>query len=410
MSGLLLKGRPPPPTRIAAPTGLSIISTASGQADVSWGSVAGATSYTVRQGTKPMGYTNVYALGNVLTYNNTGLQNGIRSYWCVTALDANGDSAYSTEISVIPLAAPTGVAATPGSSKNTLSWAPVTGATSYTIRKGTTSNVYPTTIVAGNVTSYQDTGLTAGITYYYRVYATGVNATGDNSAEFSGIPTGIVATTAVGSDNDGDYLRLQSADYPTSPSSYSIAIWAKRTADRNTYNWVWALETPAGHSTEWNGFMLDADGTTLCFEETAGHTVTIGTMTANVWYFLAASVNGANVSVWYATEGSSSLTKLTSSSFTPMSGFDELTIMASIFHAAEFFDGHTAMARIWDGQLSDAEALAEFLSVTPVKTSGLQGAWPLASVATITNATSGLPLTTSGFSSYTNQTGPNVGI
>lgn len=217
------------------------------------------------------------------------------------------------------------------------------------------------------------------------------------------------ATTAINCNNDGDYLRLQSADYPASTSSFSFTIWARRTSDRNTYNWVWAWETPAGHSTEWTGLMLDADGTTLYLEKTSGHVINLGTMPANTWQFYAVSINGTSATVWRTGEGGGALTKSTSNSYTALSNFGEIGIGASVFHASEFFVGDIAMARAWNGQLTDIQALNESRSVTPVKIAGIKGAWPLASAATATNATYGSSLTDSGFSSYTNVTGPVIG-
>lgn len=408
--GLLLKTvATPPAARIAAPGSVAVSSATSGAASLSWATVSGATGYRVRRGLASNGYTTTTTLGVVLSDSASGLTNGVAHYFCVTAIGADNESIYSSEVSVTPIAAPTGVVATPGSSLNTLTWATMPGATSYTIRKGTTSGTYSTTITAGNVTSYVDTGLTPGTTYYYRVYATGPNATSADSAEFNATAAGAIATTAIGGDNDGDYLRINSADYPASTGSFSGSIWARRTADRNTYNWFYVFENPAGHSTEWTGFMLDADGTTLYFENTAGHVISLGTMTQDVWKFFAFSINGTSLTVWHADEGASSLTKLTSGSYSAISGFGELGIGASVFHASEWFNGDVAMARIWDGQLSDAEALAEFLSVTAVKTTNLKGAWPLASVATAANASTGTALTTSGFSSYVDVTGPTVG-
>src|SRR5262249_59580641 len=66
-------------------------------------------------------------------------------------------------------AAPTGLSASPGDAKVTLSWNAAGGASSYKVYRATTSGseVLLTSGVTG--TTYTDTGLTNGTAYYYKV-------------------------------------------------------------------------------------------------------------------------------------------------------------------------------------------------------------------------------------------------
>ena len=77
-----------------------------------------------------------------------------------------------------PMIAPTGLIGTPSSGQVALTWSASTGATSYNVYRGTTSGGESTTPIASGVTttSYTDTGLTSGTTYYYEIVA--VNAIG----------------------------------------------------------------------------------------------------------------------------------------------------------------------------------------------------------------------------------------
>jgi len=87
--------------------------------------------------------------------------------------------------------APTGVTATAGDGKVTISWSAVSGATSYNIYHSTTSGVTKTTgtKITGVTSPYTHTGLTNGMTYYYLV--TAVNSSGESveSAQKSATPT-----------------------------------------------------------------------------------------------------------------------------------------------------------------------------------------------------------------------------
>ena len=81
--------------------------------------------------------------------------------------------------------APTGLAATAGNAQVALSWSAASGATSYNVKRSTT-NGGPYSNVATNVTatSFTNTGLTNGTTYYYVV--TAVNANGESPVSTAG--------------------------------------------------------------------------------------------------------------------------------------------------------------------------------------------------------------------------------
>jgi len=107
-------------------------------------------------------------------------------------------------------AAPTGLTATAGNAQAALSWNAVSGAASYTVKRATTSGG-PYTNVATNVTatSYSNTGLTNGTTYYYVVSAVNAAGEGANSAQVSvtpsaggGTPTGGLAAQYKTSDTN----------------------------------------------------------------------------------------------------------------------------------------------------------------------------------------------------------------
>jgi len=112
--------------------------------------------------------------GNILYY---GEQTGI------TVVD--GQTSSTVTVTVTPTgsapSAPTGVTATAGNGQVSISWSPVSGATSYNIYWSTATGVTKTTgtKITGATSSYTHTGLTNGTTYYHVV--TAVNSYGESS-------------------------------------------------------------------------------------------------------------------------------------------------------------------------------------------------------------------------------------
>jgi hypothetical protein len=100
---------------------------------------------------------------------------------------------------VIVPAAPAALLAEPGDGAVPLRWQQSFGATSYAVRRATTSGG-PYTTIASNVTggSYTDTSVTNGTTYYYTVTATNSAGTSTNSPESSAAPARTLVNVATG--------------------------------------------------------------------------------------------------------------------------------------------------------------------------------------------------------------------
>ena len=99
-----------------------------------------------------------------------------------------------TDVVIGPPTVPSGLSATSGSGQVSLAWSASPGATNYNVKRSTTSGGSYTTVASPTLTSFIDTGLTSGTTYYYVVTAVGACGESANSNEGSGIPQ---ATTGV---------------------------------------------------------------------------------------------------------------------------------------------------------------------------------------------------------------------
>jgi alpha-L-arabinofuranosidase len=93
-------------TPAVAPASLS--GTAGNQkATISWGSAAGAATYTVKRSTVSGGpYTDVAAGITDTSYTNTGLTNGTTYYYVVVAVNSAGETVAATQVAVTPALPP----------------------------------------------------------------------------------------------------------------------------------------------------------------------------------------------------------------------------------------------------------------------------------------------------------------
>jgi hypothetical protein len=205
-----LKSATPPPLN---PTGITATA-GTAQTTVSWAQVTGATSYTVYYGTTA-GVSKANATNSVTNVTTTttivpNMINGTTYYFVVTAVNGNGESIVSNEVSATPLANPSGIQVTAGDGQVTITWTPGAGDTSYNVYYSTIAGQETTAgVKVANATSPQViTGLTDATTYYFEVIAVNASGVSSVSAEKSATPnvapqppaspTGVKLTPAVG--------------------------------------------------------------------------------------------------------------------------------------------------------------------------------------------------------------------
>jgi fibronectin type 3 domain-containing protein len=175
----------------AAPTGLAATA-GNAQVGLTWNASSGATSYNVKRATVNGGpYTTVANVGTA-NYTDTSVVNGTTYYYVVSALNSGGESADSSQASATPQAsapaAPTGLAATGGDTQVGLTWNASSGATSYNVKRATVKGGPYSTIANTGSTSYTDTSVVNGTTYYYVVSALNAGGESANSSQASATP------------------------------------------------------------------------------------------------------------------------------------------------------------------------------------------------------------------------------
>lgn len=166
---------------------------------LNWTKLNDAVGYTIKYGTISGIYTNTLDVGNVTSYKVTGLTNGTKYFFTVTAQNNAGVGSSSNEVNAVPVPAEGKAAAPPVKSlfaqrssytwnldyepkvRNTtvVNWSLVDNAVSYNVKYGTQPGSYTATRnVPGNQNSTVISGLNWGTRYYFVL--TSLNSAGES--------------------------------------------------------------------------------------------------------------------------------------------------------------------------------------------------------------------------------------
>ena len=158
------------------------------------------TAYKVFQGSTPGGETLLVVIGNMTTYSSMGLISGQVYYFKISAVNAWGASANTTEVHATTWTVPGApvLTTTAGNLQVVLSWTvPNNGGsaiTGYRVYRGLISGGEILLIALSNMTAYNVSGLTNGQTYYFKVQAINVMGNGANSTEAFATPATVPAS------------------------------------------------------------------------------------------------------------------------------------------------------------------------------------------------------------------------
>ena len=183
-------------TPLAAPNAPTLLTAdaGSGQVTLTWTAPATDSThgpratYNIKRSTTTGAETTVQTDLTSTSYTDTGLTNGTKYFYVVTASNVGGESSVSNEASATPVAAPTDLTASPGSAQVALTWTASSGAATYNIERGSASGTEVIIKTGVTDTSYTDVGLTNGTTYYYVVTAANVSGESPVSNEASATP------------------------------------------------------------------------------------------------------------------------------------------------------------------------------------------------------------------------------
>jgi len=169
---------------------------------ISWKKVSGAKGYTISRSTsKNSGYKKIDTVTGKTSYTDDTVKAGKTYYYKVEAYNVNsGTKGYGGASDAVAgkTAKRTKITSIVSTNEKTLTikWNKITGAYGYRIKRSTDEDgTYKVvkTIKSGNTTSYKDTSVKAGKTYYYTVET--MVKTGDNIC-YSGDPASVEGRTA----------------------------------------------------------------------------------------------------------------------------------------------------------------------------------------------------------------------
>jgi titin len=214
-------------------------------------------------------------VGTDTSYTDTGLSGGTSYVYRLSASNAAGKSAPSSNVTGVTLPAAPTLTATPVSGTAvSLTWTTSATATSYRVERSANNGATWSTVASPSGTAFTDTGVQAARNYVYRVSAVNASGAGDTSAEVNvatllSAPTGVSTTTLSATSISLAWTA------PAGATGYKI----ERSTDTNT--WTAITQSLSGTAAYFTNTGLTA-GTDYYYRITALGTGTITSPTSTI--------------------------------------------------------------------------------------------------------------------------------
>lgn len=173
-------------TRPTPPQNLKATGAGGGVVNLTWDASQNCTGYIVKRSTSPNGTYTTVGTPATSSFADTTPVPGSTYYYYVTATDGTYDSGYLFVVSGFSLltpAAPASLTAQPQPALVRLQWPAVFTAASYAVTRALSADMTGGVVIASGMTgtTYSDSDVSLGVTYYYTVTATNAAATGPAS-------------------------------------------------------------------------------------------------------------------------------------------------------------------------------------------------------------------------------------
>jgi autotransporter-associated beta strand protein len=292
----------------ATPSGLTATGVATNQINLTWiDNSTNEDGFNLERSTNGGNYSSLALLAAGTTnYFDTNLPAGTTYFYRVQAFRSCwGNSAYSTPASAATLlppapVTPVGLVAIPGNGKINLSWLTASGAGSYNLKRGTSSGA-ETNFLNTTATTYTDTAVVNGTTYYYVISSLNAGGEGNNSREARATPQAFVTAywtnriTGAAQSWDANANWTNTATYPNATSivvnvTADIAAAQTNNLDQNiTLGWL-----NIGDANTSSSYTLAPNGGTLAFNNGTNNSAGLVQLSTSAGDTIAAPITISN--------------------------------------------------------------------------------------------------------------------